>query len=281
MSDVYVDKDLPHNDARTASKLCIGGPIKYEVKEEAGVSRVWLTENVMPLTKEMMGDEVAGTLGVPLLWAAFDDEWESYMPGYMRTAIRERFIAVSLAWDAGQNPVKRVLLSIHENEGELFIQSIRMDDEGVVLGNALHGQGGNVVEMVAAIQHHVAAIQRGQFEIKAELELFRKEERVTNRVFAKAMARLVSQPARILGQGRVRVQQEPQVVEDNEDPEALHGPPATLGKNPKTLHSLWREFEEGLGGRKPAKMFTARERGKVKQMYYRRKVVWDSVALLI
>jgi hypothetical protein len=28
-------------------------------------------------------------------------------------------------------------------------------------------------------------------------------------------------------------------------------------------------------------MFTARERGRVKQMYYRRKVVWDAVALLI
>ena len=180
MSDVYVDIDLPHNDARTASKLCIGGPIKYKVNEEAGVSRVWLTENVVPLTKEMMGDDVAGTLGVPLLWAAFDDEWESYMPVYMRTAIRERFFAASPTWDAEQNPVKRVLLSIHENEGELFIQSIRMDNQGVVLGNALHGQGGNVVETVAAIQHHVAAIQREQFEIKAELELFRKEERVTN-----------------------------------------------------------------------------------------------------
>ena len=68
---------------------------------------------------------------------------------------------------------------------------------------------------------------------------------------------------------------------DNDDADALHGPPATLSKNPKTLHSLWREFEEGLGGRKAAKMFTARQRGRVKQMYYRRKVVWDTVAVLV
>ena len=69
--------------------------------------------------------------------------------------------------------------------------------------------------------------------------------------------------------------------DDDDDVDRRHGPPATLSKNPKTLHSLWREFEEGLGGRKAAKMFTARQRGQVKQMYYQRKVVWDTVALLV
>ena len=285
VSDVYMDIDLPHNDARTASRLCVGGAIKYEVLEETGVSRAWLTENVNPLTKEMLSDDVAGTLGATLLWAAFDDDWESFMPAYMRDGIRNRFFASSPMWDAQQNPVKRVLLSIHENEGELFIQTIQMNEQGMVLGALVQGQGGNVLETVAAIQHHVAAIQREQFEIKAELELFRKEERVSNRVFALALQRLSRQPGRILGRARVLQEQElvpvGVVVQDDELADGLHGPPATLGKNPKTLHSLWREFEEGLGGRKPAKMFTARERGKVKQMYYRRKVVWDSVALLI
>jgi hypothetical protein len=256
-----MDIDLPHNDARTASRLCVGGPIKYEVLEETGVLRGWLMENVNPLTKEMLSQDVAGTLGAPLLWAAFDDDWESFMPAYMRDGIRNRFFASSPMWDAQQNPVKRVLLSIHENEGELFIQTIQMNEQGIVLGALVQGQGGNVLETVAAIQHHVAAIQREQFEIKAELELFRKEERVTNRVLTMAMQRMSRQPGRILGQARV-VQEPVQVENDDDNADALHGPPAMLSKNPKTLHSLWREFEEGLGGRKPAKMFTARERGK-------------------
>ena len=280
VSDVYMDIDLPHNDAKTASKLCVGGPIKYEICETAGVSRGWLTDNVTPLTKEMMSEDVAATLGVPLLWAAFDDEWEKYMPAYMRDRIRESFFSVSPTWDAQRNPVKKVLLSIHENEGELFIQVIQMNDEGVVVGANVQGTGGSVVETVAAIQHHVAAVLREQFEIKAELETFRKEERIVNRVLSQAIQRLSRQPARILGRGRQEVAA---VVHDDDDDDVdrRHGPPATLSKNPKTLHSLWREFEEGLGGRKAAKMFTARQRGQVKQMYYRRKVVWDTVALLV
>jgi hypothetical protein len=53
VSDAYMDIDLPHNDARMASRrLCVGGPIKYEVLEETGVSRGWLMENVNPWLDE-------------------------------------------------------------------------------------------------------------------------------------------------------------------------------------------------------------------------------------
>ena len=59
------------------------------------------------------------------------------------------------------------------------------------------------------------------------------------------------------------------------------GPPATLSKNQRDLYVLWQEYEEGLGGRKAAKDFTARERGQVKAMYHRQKVVWDAVPMLV
>jgi hypothetical protein len=40
--------------------------------------------------------------------------------------------------------------------------------------------------------------------------------------------------------------------------------------------SLWTEYEFGIGGRKPAKNWTAAERGnqKQKQTYYRRNCIW-------
>jgi hypothetical protein len=44
---------------------------------------------------------------------------------------------------------------------------------------------------------------------------------------------------------------------------------------------LWNEYEFGIGNRKPAKLFTAAERGKVKYIYYRRKIVWDNIAELV
>ena len=56
---------------------------------------------------------------------------------------------------------------------------------------------------------------------------------------------------------------------------------ATLTRNPRDLHSLWHEYEFGIGGRKAAKLFTATERGEIMHSYYRRKVFWDQVSLMI
>jgi hypothetical protein len=56
---------------------------------------------------------------------------------------------------------------------------------------------------------------------------------------------------------------------------------ATLSPLPQTIHTLWIEYEFGIGGRKPAKDFTPSERGKVKCNYHRRKVVWDVITVLV
>ena len=63
------------------------------------------------------------------------------------------------------------------------------------------------------------------------------------------------------------------------------GPPppgnATLSGTPRTLDQLWDEYMDGIGGQKPARLFTREERGACKHKYHRRKVVWDRIALLI
>jgi len=56
---------------------------------------------------------------------------------------------------------------------------------------------------------------------------------------------------------------------------------ALLSRSPRTLHTLWNEYEFGLANRKPAKDFTAAERGQVKYVYHRRKVLWDKVAEMV
>ena len=61
----------------------------------------------------------------------------------------------------------------------------------------------------------------------------------------------------------------------------LHTPQqVSLISSPKTLYDLWDEYTIGIGGRKPAKEYTPRERGKVKYKYTRRKVVWDTISKL-
>jgi hypothetical protein len=44
---------------------------------------------------------------------------------------------------------------------------------------------------------------------------------------------------------------------------------------------LWVEYQTGIGGRKPARDFTAQERGRDKYRFYRRKHVWDIVVNLV
>ena len=58
-------------------------------------------------------------------------------------------------------------------------------------------------------------------------------------------------------------------------------PPATISSTPKTLHDLWDEYQVGIGGRKAAKDFTFHERGKVKSLYSKHKLIWDCISGLI
>ena len=56
---------------------------------------------------------------------------------------------------------------------------------------------------------------------------------------------------------------------------------ASLSPTPRSLYDLSVEYQTGIGGRKPAHDFTARERGLDKYRYYHRKNVWDIVSNLV
>ena len=56
---------------------------------------------------------------------------------------------------------------------------------------------------------------------------------------------------------------------------------AILSHGPKTLHALWEEWTTGIGGMKPARLFTQRERGRVRFVYSKRKIFWDKVSQMV
>jgi hypothetical protein len=56
---------------------------------------------------------------------------------------------------------------------------------------------------------------------------------------------------------------------------------ATLMPTPRSLHDLWSEYLHGVGGRKPARLFSYTEQGRSKHRYSRRKIVWDTPAGLV
>ena len=49
--------------------------------------------------------------------------------------------------------------------------------------------------------------------------------------------------------------------------------------SPRSLYILWDEYQNGMGGRKAAQLFTKEERGSCKFKYCRRKIVWDLISL--
>jgi Transcriptional activator of glycolytic enzymes len=56
---------------------------------------------------------------------------------------------------------------------------------------------------------------------------------------------------------------------------------AGLSKCPRSLFDLWREWTDGLEGNKPASQIKRHERGgKMRYVYYNRKVVWDVIKRL-
>ena len=62
----------------------------------------------------------------------------------------------------------------------------------------------------------------------------------------------------------------------------VNAAPASLSPNPKNLFGLWHEFQVGLRGRKPAKLFPAKDKGgKMKHKYHRRNVIWKMVSGLV
>jgi hypothetical protein len=70
---------------------------------------------------------------------------------------------------------------------------------------------------------------------------------------------------------------------DGPPPNQDHPPEqhARLSRCPKTLHLLWDEWAHGINGNKAAKTFSARERGRVKHLFSKRKVFWDKVSELV
>ena len=68
---------------------------------------------------------------------------------------------------------------------------------------------------------------------------------------------------------------------ENRNDRAQENYQTTLSKQPKDMYKMWEEYEFGLEGRKAARKFNLRERGKNRYTYHRRKVVWDRIAELI
>ena len=277
--DVYADTVLPWPDAKVAAALCKGGPIHYQAKAESGSSEDWILCYVVPFISTKHCRSFSLVLGRALLWRVFDEDQQASVPATICTRIKNAYrdLGSRCTLQDGENPVTKVPLIVSGTDAEVHVE---------LLIDADTNDGGNGtrprrldVEQMRHMNSLLINLRRDNADLRNEVARIheRHEHLLTrmNRNIIHVMRNPVLRHQR--QQNNRDVENEivnAGVVEDQ-------ARVALLSRSPRTLHTLWNEYEFGLANRKPAKDFTAAERGQVKYVYHRRKVLWDKVAEMV
>jgi hypothetical protein len=276
--DVYIDTTLPYPDACTAAILC--GPLgacKYRIKPNLNVDDTFLIEHIAVATQKVLGDRVANILALPLLWAAYEevDTTCFLLSNELRNAIRDECDLYNFNFD--QNPVERV--GIHPTGHGSEMNLIELAEVPINGGNGDVRNISNDRNSVAVMSQQMI-LQRRLEEMNSNIlnEMARIKSDISRRIDAMNMfiKRIAIQPvirsARAVSGDDVNVS-----TSERLSPSTV----SKLSKCPRDLYALWHEYEFGCEGRKPAKCFTALERGANKFAYSRRKIFWDMVSTMV
>ena len=293
ISDRYDDVELPFPDAKVATTLCIGGPMKYMADRNV-ISDNFILTYVSPCISRRFGRQVALVLGKAILWCVFAPEGDGELPGWLYDRIKVAYEALPNKLPDGTNPVNRVPIVITGHDGEVHCDEI-VDVEaggeagvngaaGLVQGDAARRVQGAFVDrplrdQLLAVHSQLMTQRQSQQSLRNMLEQLRIENQRQYQVLLSNLRRIVANPTRRRAPAVDPGGGAPAV--DHEEPAHPHRePPATLSPTPRNLFILWEEYVTGIGGRKPAYLFTPQERGANKHKYTRRKVVWDVVKRL-
>jgi Transcriptional activator of glycolytic enzymes len=287
----YIDVKQLTIDAKVAGVLCVGGAIKYKMKEGVSLTDDWLFENVVPNIRRRFPNDsrLCKVLATALLFGAMDPQIsEEFLPAAMRERITTAYVPTH---PEISQPVQRIPLTIYRIQDSLMIDE--MPQAGNNGGAAAPANGAlpvvneqqhaQVLINVQALQQAVAQNHQQQTDAIAALRTWALNQfrtvnsniRAYGGTIQGAMARQDPQQ-----QARRRQGTDPQRQVQQEG--TL---PATLSPTPRTLAELWEEYQFGIGGRKPAKNWSSTERGNtmhgIKQKYYRRKMVWLTMEKLM
>jgi Transcriptional activator of glycolytic enzymes len=308
----YISNRLPYSDAKVAAALCIGGPCKYSLKENSGVTDEWLLAHVVPNTfahsKFQNNEHVALVLALPLLWASFDSEMDDFIPTHIKTRIQNAYEPIRRL-PPEENPVARIPLLIASNEnGILCIDPIVLGADAES-SNTAHIN--RELVLLQALYTRSLASQHENQELRTQNQQLRTlihdiNTNVNDRLdlqtaaFKRILRRALLQPAHPIQQAAPNAilpnaavdapppdavfhdaAQDDDNIADIVPRNALVARPARLCRKPESLFVLWQEWEVGIGGNLAAKHFNEKQRGACKFMYCRRKIVWDQIRKMI
>jgi hypothetical protein len=284
MQDRYTNIQLDWPDVNAASKLCDGGPVLYKPKDGSGITDEWLAREVAPGISTSFGVAVGAILAKSLLWACFEPSTIELVPSSILNRAVSKFILLESPIADGVNPIERVEVIASEFGGTINLDEIPNEvPEGATatataIPGGVGGGGGDrmsqqwrnaIYAKVSNIQTNVTAMQNLNIAKFATLE---RRLRLSENI----LRGLSVSPSR---RRMIRNNNEATAAPLGTAPPVE--PLATLHSCPRTLELLWDEYQNGIGGRKPAREFTRSERGKVKFKYSRRLLFWKCMERLL
>ena len=287
MQGRYADTVLPWPDIMCASNLCPGGVCQYVLKDGCNLSDSWLVEHVAPSIARCFGNGVAAILAKPLLWACLDSECD-IVPRHIQARVLNALHSESIEVPPGENLVQKIHIMISQSQVDGSIVFEQLSSEGVAATGGGAGAGSQTNrtenEWKNLMFAKVSTMSRELCDMKNSQAFHYAEMKQDYERMSRNIARISMVPAARAAPPVVPAAGTRHVVPASgvtEEAVPLRERAASLSKHPRSLYILWAEYESGLGGNKPARLFTPAERGKVKFKYCRRKIAWDVIDNLI
>jgi hypothetical protein len=307
--DAYNSVTIPYIDAKVAAVLCKGGPCTYSIKRGSGITDDWILEYVVPQIRKHHDRQIAIVLGKALLWKIFSNasscvpQMISCVPQMIRNRVLNHYkdVTHSPGFESSDNPIEKLPLAVDGADAELlldilFLEGNNAEENHSAGDDTTRPNGTRSVERqeIHFLRSQILHLREENSDLKKELE--RRDRKILQQLnfINLNIRRIANAPGRPLRQQTTtQPMTQPMTADTQEenrnDPETVQEgteivPQLTpvLMKHPRTLHDLWREYEIGYPGHKPAKDFTAAERGgRNKHTFYLRKFLWNKVSEMI
>lgn len=287
VSDRYIHVELPYPDAKVAAALCVDGACKYVYNENSNLCDNWVAANVTPAIDEKLGRAIAVVLGRSLLWAIMSSDplLVAHLPTDIVDRVRNAYALLTNDLGEGTNPIVKVPINVTGFEGAVFINEVGQEATAAAThaGAQLQGGAQQGTELLGLFSQ-VEQLHRSFAALQAEVDRLRVTTEHSFSRLGRQVRRIAMQP--IARRRPTTTLATTTGVNDDDSAgqqptAAIPNQPSVLSRTPRTLDELWVEYQYGLGGRKAARLFTRKERGKCRHTYCRRNVVWSKVAEMV
>ena len=238
-----------------------------------------------------------------MLWLICSPLADEYVPGDLKEKVLSEWAHVrGVDVDAElNNPVKQMAVVVSGDHGAVYIDMIgnlEAEENAGGAGGAVVPPGPGTANVsirnqLLGLQSALLAMRQDNLEMKTsvtasvaalKVNMERSFEMLNGNVRRMALqpARRVAVPVGGGGVGDEANTGGGAATANEGEGDLAMMATATLMPTPISLHDLWAEYLlHGVGGRKPARLFSYTERGRSKHRYSRRKIVWDTVSGLV